>query len=204
MEYLVHTLASKGELESCPRVNIANPQWNCVVAPQAWGQMGYLPEEGFLLQMGCRQNAPLRSYTQNDDPVCKDDALEAFFAFGHATQPPDDCLYLNLEINANGVMHAKHGLGRKGRTPFTAQEYAACRVSAWVEEESWGVRLLLPLPLLERLYGISTFTKGDAFYYNWYKICETPANEHYLSFSPIKSDTPNFHKPSCFARAVLV
>lgn len=208
--YLTKTIARREELDACPVFRVDNYQWTCLQCPRTEGRMAYLRGEGLLLRMTCHEKDPKRALHNHRDMVCTDSAMEAFFAFpdsplpaGEAFVPTDDGLYLNLEVNANGALYAKHGHGRKNRTFFTDEEVALTGVRAWVEPDRWSMELLLPLAVLERLCGIRSFEPGDSFYCNFYKIAEDSAIEHYASYSPIGSDTPNFHLPRFFARAVI-
>lgn len=203
MVYPVHIIESDAELSSCPQFRIEHFQWICRKQPQTTGRVGYLPGKGFLVHMECLEADPKRTYTDPQSPVCKDSAMEAFFAFT-AEQPGPDSMYLNLEINANGAMHAKYGAGRKNHQFFTAAEYEACHVSAEILPDRWHIDFLLPLTILQKLYSVDAFRKDDSFYCNFYKISESPEIEHYAAYSPIDSETPNFHVPACFGKAVLV
>ncbi|NCB28499.1 MAG: hypothetical protein EOM63_01870 [Clostridia bacterium] len=203
MEYPVHTLETPVQLDDCPLFYIDHFQWNCVVHPQACRRMGYLSERGFLVRMECVETDPKREYTQPQSAVYRDSALEAFFAFTPC-QPRDEDMYLNFEMNANGAMHAKYGRGRKNRQVLSDAFYRACQCHAAMAADRWQVEVLIPLTLICDLYDIASFTSGDAFYCNFYKISESPEIEHYASYHPLRSKTPNFHLPSDFARAVLV
>ena len=201
MEYPVSILGSREELAACPVFSVDHFQWTCRVRPETTGRMGYLPGEGLLVWMECRGRDPRRVYQNPQDPVCRDSAMEAFFTF--CETPHNDCMYLNFELNANGAMHAKYGAGRKNRTPLSPEEYAACRPRARVGEEAWEIGLTVPLPLLQKLYGLGELTPGDRFWCNFYKISESADIEHYASYSPVGSGTPNFHLPEFFAPAAI-
>jgi hypothetical protein len=173
--------------------------------------MGYLPGKGFLLRMICEEDDPKRVLTNPWDMVCKDSAMEAFFALpdrplepGERFAPSNDGMYLNFEINANGAMYSTCGRGRNGRSRITLEEYRQTNVRAVVEPGRWWIELLIPQALLTRLCGIENYRAGDEIYCNFYKIAEDPEIEHYASFSPIGSETPNFHLPEFFAKAVIV
>ena len=91
-------------------------------------RMGYLRDTGLCVELVCEERDPLRVYHNPQDPVCRDSALEAFFAFGDLPGEPvrNDGFYCNFELNANGAMYAKLGRGRKNRRPLTPEEYALC------------------------------------------------------------------------------
>lgn len=201
--YPVHTIDSEHGIQACPLFRIDHFQWTCKQHPQAAGRLGYLPGKGFLVYMECLETDPRREYTAPQSPVCNDSAMEAFFAFT-SVPPHNGSLYLNFEMNANGAMHAKYGEGRKNRKTLSDAFYAACNCHAEILEDRWHVTLLVPLPLISSLCKIDTFSSGDRFFCNFYKISETPEIEHYAACWPIESEVPNFHLPACFGPAVLV
>lgn len=210
LDYRIKILRSEDELDTCYLFKVDHFQWTCLRRPVAYGRMGYLPEKGFLLRMVCEEDDPKRNLTRPRDMVCKDSAMEAFFALpGQLPEswdqfaPRNDGLYLNFEVNANGAMYAKYGWGRQGRSHITPEEYRQTGVRAGVEPGRWWMELLVPQSLIRRLCGIRSFQTGNIVYCNFYKISEDPAIEHYASFHPIHSETPNFHLPEQFAKAII-
>lgn len=210
MEYAVYLIDSKEEIESCPVFHIDHYQWRCIQKPRSYGKMGYLSGQGLFVRMYCEEENPKREKTQPYDRVCEDSALEAFFAFcdhplaeGEVYTPSNDGLYLNFELNANGMLYAKYGYGRKDRHLISEEDYRAAQPQAAVSPSQWQAELIIPDQLIGRLTGTVPFQAGDYFYCNFYKTADDAAIEHYASFSPIDSETPNFHLPEQFARAVI-
>jgi hypothetical protein len=202
MIYETRIISSLGEISACPVFKVSHFLWTCRRRPETFGRMGYLKGQGLCLQMTSLEREPLRELKNHRDMVCNDSAVEAFFSFA-PEQPDENSLYFNFEINANGAMYAKYGQGRKNRQFLTEEEYATTGVKATIAPESWSAEWLVPLELLKRVCGISGFEPGDSFFCNFYKISENPGIEHYAAYSPIQSETPNFHLPQYFARAVI-
>ena len=71
-------------------------------------------------------------------------------------------------------------------------------------EKSWTATVLFPINFLEETCNSGKLDVGSKFYCNFYKISETPEIEHYGSFAPIGTETPNFHVPVYFAKAIIV
>jgi len=208
MTYPVHVIESKEKLDHCPVFQVNHYLWDSLRQPETFGQMAYLDGRGLFLRMTCMEQDPKREFQNHRDMVCKDSAMEAFFAFPdpnlRQTPPPsNDCLYLNFEINANGAMYAKYGPGRQGRQFITDEEYALTGAKAAIESDRWTAELLIPDPLLERL-GLPKFKVKDTFFCNFYKIAEDPAILHFGAYHPIPVEKPNFHLPAHFARAEIV
>ncbi len=208
MLYKTYMIHSREELSSCPVFEVKHFMWTTASPrPETFGRMGCLAGEGLYLKMTCLESGPKRACANHRDMVCKDSAMEAFFAFPDANlqsgPPTADSLYFNFEINANGAMYAKYGYGRKGRQFLSDEDYALTGVKAAVEPDRWSVELLVPESVLARIGGLAAFTIGSAFYCNFYKISEDPAIEHYAAYAPIQNETPNFHLPQYFAKAVV-
>ena len=175
------------------------PHWTCVVRPEACAYMGYLKGQGLLIRLDCREQEPKRQFREDRDPVWKDSAMEFFLAFPVQRQGEglsNEALYVNFEINANGVLFAQVGFGKKEREFVPERVYRECGCRAFIGPKGWTAELLVPEWYLKLLYP----RWRESFFCNFYKISESPEIEHYLSYHPIDSDTPNFHLPLCFAR----
>jgi hypothetical protein len=202
MIYETRIISSREEISASPVFKVGHFMWACRRRPETFGRMGYLKGQGLFLQMTSLERDPLRELKNHRDMVCKDSAVEAFFSFA-PEQPDENSLYFNFEVNANGAMYAKYGQGRKNREFLTDEEYAMTGVKAKIGPESWSAEWLVPLRVLERVCGIAGFEAGDSFFCNFYKISENPGIEHYAAYSPIQNETPNFHLPQYFAKAVI-
>jgi hypothetical protein len=110
-------------------------------------------------------------------------------------------MYLNFEVNANGAMYAKYGFGRQGRVFLSDEVYKETGVNSVIEKDHWTMSLLIPEKFLKEVCDYLPDGSGKEIYCNFYKISEDPAVEHYISFSPIDSEKPNFHLPVFFAKA---
>ena len=129
--------------------------------------------------------------------------MEVFMAFPEDEELSNNVMYINFEMNANGVMYSKFGKGRKGRE-FISEEICKksnCHVD--MEENKWVLTVTIPEEFLQEVCDWNGILKGETFYCNFYKISESPEIEHYGSFSRIESEKPNFHLPICFAKATI-
>lgn len=194
-------LQQAGQLSECPEFYVDNLLWGTADMPFTKGQIGFLPDTGFLIRMTCMEADPKRDYTENNSPVCRDSAMEAFFMAD--PEKTGKRLYLNLEINANGAVLAQYGTFRSGRSFFSEEEIEACHCHTSSKDSSWSVEITLPLSVLERIYPRLELTEDSIVYMNFYKISEDPEIEHYASYSPVLSEEPNFHLPEYFEKCRL-
>lgn len=196
--YDVYTIRSAADLSLCPTFLVDQFNWGGGYRPVTSGRLGFFPETGFLLEMECREADPCRTYRQDNDPVYLDSAMEAFFCFAPEETAP---CYLNFEMNANGAMLACYGRSRLHRTPVAGSLRQELLCKADIREDSWRIRLTLPMTLITALYPGLTLGSGSGFTCNFYKIKESEGLTHFASFAPIRTPRPDFHLPEYFAHA---
>lgn len=148
------------------------------------------------MQICTEEHDPLARCTEHHEMVCKDSAVEVFLAFAEkGKELTNNDMYLNFEVNANGAMYAKYGFGRQGRQFLSDEVYKETGVNSVIEKDHWTMSLLIPEKFLKEVCDYLPDGSGKEIYCNFYKISEDPAVEHYISFSPIDSEKPNFHLP---------
>ena len=205
MLYHVKRIGNKEQIEMCESFSIQQYMWNSTREPKAYGWMGYVEGEGLFVKMVCEETNPKREYQNHRDPVYKDSTMEVFLAFledGEALS--NQCMYTNFEINSNGAMLAHFGKGRKDRQSSTHEQFEETGVRATIESDRWYLEVLFPESYLNQICDFEKVKEGKSFFCNFYKIAESEEIQHFGSYSPIVSETPNFHLPVCFAEAVIV
>ncbi|MCE5185780.1 MAG: carbohydrate-binding family 9-like protein [Planctomycetaceae bacterium] len=137
-------------------------------------------------------------------PVWKDSCVEFFFApySGPGTS------YFNLEVNCCGVPLMQHHTGPRENTVFIdASDCRAMRiagsVSAPVRHEiatplTWTVEYALRLDTLVKYAAIERPAPGVIWHGNFYKCADDSSHPHWMAWSPIVSEKPNFHRPDYF------
>lgn len=200
----IETIQDPGELEQVAPFRIDQLLWGTEKIPKTYGYIGFVPEDGFYLKMICEEADPLRTYTSDHDPVYQDSAMEAFFQFETEKEHAGESAYLNFEANASGALLAAYGADRSYRTYFGKNEMKAFGCRSVVEEDRWSMSLRIPLTVLEKVYGPLKLGAGSRFSCNFYKISETACIEHYASYSPVLTKSPDFHVPAYFAEAEIV
>ena len=204
MCYQIKTIKSREGIQSCVPFQVTGCQWGGMTPPKTYGAMGYLSGQGLYVEMTCEEKDPLRTCKEHKMMVCKDSAMEIFLAFAAKGEAiSNNCFYVNFEINANGAMYAKKGVGRQGRQFLTHEDYEKSQAQAAIKEDRWTVSLLIPEDFLTEECGWNPKSPEKDMYCNFYKISETKEIEHYGSFHPIASPTPNFHLPACFKKTEL-
>jgi hypothetical protein len=130
--------------------------------------------------------------------IWKDSCVEFFISF-------KEPVYYNIECNCIGKMLAGTGVDRNNRIPVADKEIG--KIKRWaslgdspIEGQSgrWELSLILPKSLFY-LDPIETFDSLSARG-NFYKCGDDLRQPHFLSWSAIKSETPNFHLPEYFGK----
>lgn len=198
--YKVETIKRFEEIDQCAKFLINHQLWEKEYKPEAFGRMAVLEGYGVVITMTAMEVNPLRRYHEKDDPVYNDSALEAFLNFATEYSTKE---YLNFEMNANGAMLSEFGMNRNRRK---LKSFLPCSADckAQIREDSWEVTLKIPMALIQEVYQREPLKSGDLFTCNFYKISEDPAIEHYASYAPIVSNTPNFHLPEFFGKAIIL
>lgn len=198
--YHVKTIKTIDQINECPVFEISHYRWTKNYRPKAMGKMALLDGYGLIVMMTATETDPLRQYHVDDSPVYKDSGLEAFINFAPENL---DKGYFNFEMNANGAMLSEFGTGKERKKLKEITAYHAECTADIVDKISWSVLLKIPKELICEIYGKKCLSSGDIFTCNFYKISEDPRIEHYASYAPVESPTPNFHLPNCFARAII-
>ncbi len=139
---------------------------------------------------------------RNNTKVCEDSCVEFFM------QLPDSEEYWNFEFNCIGTVNASHRKERHSPVRLTDEEiarikrYASCGSSPFQELEglfNWSVVIAVPFDLV----GIEVSELPIAMKGNFYKCASATSMPHFLSWSPIESEKPDFHRPEFFGNIIL-
>ncbi len=137
-------------------------------------------------------------------PVWQDSCVEFFFA-------PDKNFperYFNLEINCGGtpLMHYSR-VARTDTQVIDPVDISMVEIAHTLpqivdpeikEEISWSVEYRIPLLMLEKYARITYPVPGVEWRANFYKIAENNSNPHYITWSEVINEKPNFHLPRYF------
>lgn len=204
--YTVKTYNSAAEID-WDKVNMApidTYKWVNSVEFEAYAQLVYVNNWGFICRMTCMESDPPAQYTQFGDPVYLDSCMEFFAAF-------DNSNYINIESNSVGAMVCQYGPTKANRRPATDFLSMAdmIKTNPVVGEEVWTLTIELPLTKLQAFYGKgisdATFVSGYSFKGNFYKIGKDPVTElrHYGMWNEVGTSSPDFHQPNYFGNIVM-
>lgn len=136
--------------------------------------------------------------TEPLDPVCEDSCMEFFFGFA------DDGRYFNFECNPNGCIYLGFGASRAERVRLIVEDPTArFSIRTAREVDGWSLTYRLPLSFLRQFYPALTLESGLCFRANCYKCGDCTEHAHYLSWNPMSTPTPDYHRPIDFGTMVL-
>ena len=142
---------------------------------------------------------------ENDlDDVYKESCCELFF------MKEGDSLYYNIESNCIGSILMQCGTGRYDRDVSTAGNLK--KIDRWAslgrnaigkvnEETHWELALVIPLSALWR-HSFSCLD-GMTLRANVYNCVGSGDDRQYVTWRPIETDAPDFHRPEFFSRIYL-
>lgn len=137
-------------------------------------------------------------------PVWEDSAVEFFFA-------PDSKMperYFNLETNCGGTPLFHYNLiPRKESKRADPDDIKRIEIAhslpqlinpEMTDPVTWTLEYRIPFSLLEKYSEVSRPEAGVKWRANFYKIAENNSNPHYITWSVVENDKPNFHLPQFF------
>jgi hypothetical protein len=178
----------------------------------------HLPETAFKalhdgsrlhLLFQVRDRYVVARHTRFQDPVCEDSCVEFFFYPGDSVTDG----YFNLEVNCRGTLLFKFQRARGLLVRPVSPEDAA-RVGVHpslgfgrMDPEVpgplvWKLLVSLPLEVVGRylpLAGSPRIWRG-----NVYKCADRSSHPHWLTWNPVSSPGPDFHRPEGFGRFVFL
>ena len=139
--------------------------------------------------------------TEDNGRQWEDSCVEIFI------QDPSGDVYYNFEVNPLGKVLACTGLDRNHRTPRPSIEMQQIlrfgqRENGPLDEcgvQSWRVGLVIPFHLI----GVDPEHLPTSIRANFYKCGDLTAHPHFLSWSPIFTEQPDFHRPDFFGELIL-
>ena len=172
-----------------------------------WMDYPYCPEatfrishngEAILLNYRINESDVKAVCNRDNGRIWEDSCVEFFVSFRES-------LYYNIECNCIGKILIAKGVGKEGRVHLP--EALLSGVDRWSSlgylpidnfHGGWELSLVIPKEIFypdipETFNDIKA--KG-----NFYKCGDCLQTPHYLSWNPIQSEIPNFHRPEFFGQ----
>lgn len=120
----------------------------------------------------------------------------------------DGKTYFNIEVTCIGSVLIGKGEGRQGRVQLPVDDVATVRRWSSLERKSydisggehhWTVMVLIPFTVM----GLDSAHLPDELFGNFYKCGDLTAHPHFVSWNPIDTPSPDFHRPEFFGKISL-
>lgn len=136
----------------------------------------------------------LATYTQPNDPVCRDSCVEFFFCPDEA-----DARYLSFEINPLGALLI--GLGRSGNDiSYLTDSRELFQIQRTCEKSFWQVSYTIPFSFIMTYFDKVSYTISG----NFMKCADRSVMPHHGCWNLICTDIPMFHVPRFFGKIELM
>lgn len=171
----------------------------------------YRPEASFdirhsgdalQLHFRVREDAVRAVCAADREHAWEDSCVEFFF------DPHGDGTYYNLECTCTGWLYLCRGTGRHGREFLPEAAYAAISRRCSLGREPFGLRpgptaWEVELDIPAAVFGLAAFD-GLRARGNFYKCGDKLPAPHYLSWAPIATPRPDFHRPEYFDTLMFI
>ena len=177
--------------DGIPAVELSHTGWLDPAPIRAWARMCH-DGERLYVSMEAEEDPVRATLTGLLDQVCDDSCLEFFFA-----PNPEDERYFNFEWNPLGTLNLGFGGLRPTRVRQIVKkpEDLFCP-QPWREGDRWGIRFSVPVEFVRRYFpDFSLEGEGEG---NFYKCGDRTPRPHYLAWSPLTTDTPDYHRRGDF------
>jgi hypothetical protein len=137
--------------------------------------------------------------TETNQMVCEDSCVEFFVS------PEDDGIYYNMEFNAIGTCLLGSGTGRadsvRGRPEIISKirRLSTAGNSPFKEktgEYAWTITVAIPFEVF--FHHQVKDLKGKIFRANFYKCGDKLTVPHYVTWNPVATEQPDYHRPEHF------
>lgn len=196
---------SYGELDLAMETGASKSYLGCVNWP---GEYPYQPDVAFSIARSDTHIAilyhvrglDLRAQALEDNgPVWEDSCCEFFIAH------PSDGTYYNFELNCIGTLLAAKRHGRHDAAHFSQEQLSRIIRHSTIEKKQrdlsgkifgWSVAMVIPMTLI----GLDPDRLPESVRANVYKCADKSAHPHFVSWQPIDTPSPDFHRPEFFGQ----
>lgn len=136
--------------------------------------------------------------TRINGDVYKDSCVEFFISF-------DNRNYYNFEFNCIGTRHLSYGPGRGNRTRINPEIVEKIKANSTLGSEpfdnktgdfEWEMMLRIPVEVFD--FDTINNLKGMQATGNFYKCGDMTDEPHFVTWNPVKTEKPDYHRPEFF------
>ncbi|MCQ2148050.1 MAG: hypothetical protein MJZ16_11110 [Bacteroidales bacterium] len=159
-------------------------------------------DEGIAVVFDVRGYDLKAEVLEDNGKVYKDSCCEFFIL------SQDGKSYYNFEINCIGTLHAALGPDINTRELLPEADMSKIVRYSNLKKEKvnkpdgnyyWRVAMVIPFEVI----GIDPSNLPESISCNFYKCADETNHPHYVSWSPVGTEKPNFHAPDYFGKVIL-
>jgi len=165
--------------------------------PEVGFRIGYHHDE-IWLKYEVREKYIFARETRINGDVYKDSCVEFFISF-------DKTNYYNFEFSCIGTIHLGYGAGRENRQMIDPDIIRKIGISSSLgnmpfEERKgdfeWDIVVIIPKKTF--VNSQATGFKGQKAFANFYKCGDATSEPHYVTWNPVLTPNPDYHRPEFF------
>lgn len=193
--YSIVKIAGVPDWNAISELSADNILWEPDCGVRAFAQLCY-DDSNLYIHLRAVEKDIRAEYTAPLSPVYQDSCLEFFF------MPDGGDRYFNFEINPNGCLYIELGHSRSDRfIQYRDDMTDRFDIRAGKTDDGWEVSYRIPLDFIRLFYPDYEFS--GVLRANIYKCGDMTAAKHYLSWNPVTSEKPDFHRPQDFGEMIF-
>ncbi len=146
--------------------------------------------EGISVKMHTNEKNLRSECKEQNGMVCYDSCMEFFFK-----PSPWDLRYLNFEFNPDKVLHLGLGAERRDRMHLT-EDREIFSIESIPNDGDWTIKFYIPDEFLHKYFEKT----ADVCKANFYKCGELTGHSHFITWSKVETEKPDFHVADFFGR----
>lgn len=190
-EYTIMKVAGQPDWCSVPALDIDCLLWTEAVPVTAAARICY-DDQALHVQLSAKEPNIRAENTQPLQQPCEDSCLEFFFC-----PDPGDSRYFNIELNPNGLIYLGFGSGMHDLVRMYPEDQPIVP-HAQRTQDGWQITYAVPFAFIRRFFPDFQPVSGGTIRANCFKCGDLTVQPHYLSWNPVASETPQFHRPQDF------
>ncbi len=142
----------------------------------------------------------LAQETQTNGAVYKDSCVEFFISF-------DGKNYYNFEFNCIGTCHLAYGQGRGNRTFVPSEKVEKIQIESSLGNQPFAEKtgnfeweMMIRIPVESLAFSNITSLNGLKATANFYKCGDDTSEPHYVTWNPVGTANPDYHRPEYFGK----
>jgi len=197
-QYTIRRISDRPEWETIGALQVKYAPWTEDFGIRMEQKMCYREDRLFVRQTAVERD--IRA--ENRDPldsVCEDSCMEFFFS-----PAAGDERYFNLEVNPLGNLYLGFRKNREEAARLILEDpQKQFSLRTGRTENGWEAEYEIPADFIALFFPGFRFVSGATMRGNCYKCGDLTPKVHYLTWNPMTSGTPDYHRPMDFGCFIL-